>query len=300
MLLHPASKFASKSFAIAFPLRHCYYLCHSCYYKLPYKVIAKITIAIIYMLTLMLFHHPSSAKNWQNMNIDNLKQQLSEEIALKIEAEKIAINYLRISSPIEEPATQYSPVIQSIHIDPRIKKFTAEIGIKTTGDNQKMPLKTQATAEGRYEIHQFIPVANRNIAKGEILKLNDLTKIAYPVRKIRGNTAIYPEDIEGMEAKRSLQMHQIISKTALIKPIVVRKGQLINTAYISQNMVINIEAEALRDGSIKEVIEFRNIETKKIFSAKIFDANNVIINYQTNSPIYEAEKIMLRLPQTLD
>ena len=85
------------------------------------------------------------------------------------------------------------------------------------------------------------------------------------------------EHLMGMQAARFLNAGQIISFSDLKKETVLKKGQMVKAIAGHAFFEVSISAQAEEPGSIGDVIKIKNMDSQKVFAARIVEKGLVRI-----------------------
>ena len=123
------------------------------------------------------------------------------------------------------------------------------------------------------DVWKTVPCAARVLNRGDILEAETITF----ARKNLAYLSRLPWDGHGLP----LRMAAAVGKDQVIfahvvEPIpVVQKGAPVTLVYAGQTLTLSVPAESLEDGGIGTMIRVRNIQSKKIVTARVFDAETV-------------------------
>ena len=85
------------------------------------------------------------------------------------------------------------------------------------------------------------------------------------------------EAVIGMQAVRFLNAGQILQYSDLRKETVLKKGQIVRAMFGAVDFEIAISAEAQESGSIGDVVKIKNLDSQKVFAAKVVERGIVRI-----------------------
>lgn len=125
----------------------------------------------------------------------------------------------------------------------------------------------------RYEV---IPVLNKIVKVGDVMN-EDM--FVMEKRKVINNRDVVKriESVIGMQASRFLSAGQTISFSDLKKEVVLKKGQMVRAFVGGVDFEVAISAEAQESGSLGDMIKIKNLDSQKVFAAKIVDRGIVRI-----------------------
>ena len=124
--------------------------------------------------------------------------------------------------------------------------------------------------------YQNVPVLSKSVKIGEIL-----TEEMFAIEKrqlINSNDVIKKiELISGLQAARFLNAGQVILFADVKKEQVLKKGQMVKAMVGGIDFEVAISAEAQESGSVGDVVKIKNLDSQKVFGAKIMDRGTVRI-----------------------
>jgi flagella basal body P-ring formation protein FlgA len=124
--------------------------------------------------------------------------------------------------------------------------------------------------------YQSVPVVNRSIKIGDVLTEDMFTFEKRQIMNTR-DTVKKIESIVGMQAIRFLNAGQIIQYSDLKKEQVLKKGQMVRAIFGTSDFEVAISAEAQEAGSIGDMVKIKNVDSQKVFAAKIVERGLVRI-----------------------
>ena len=124
--------------------------------------------------------------------------------------------------------------------------------------------------------YQNVPVLNKSVKIGDVLT-EDMVTIEYrQMMNVRDNVQKI-EAVIGMQAVRFLNAGQILQYSDLRKETVLKKGQIVRAMFGAVDFEIAISAEAQESGSIGDVVKIKNLDSQKVFAAKVVERGIVRI-----------------------
>jgi flagellar basal body P-ring formation protein FlgA len=124
--------------------------------------------------------------------------------------------------------------------------------------------------------YQSVPVVNRSIRIGDVLTEDMFTFEKRQVMNSR-DTVIKIDSVIGMQAMRFLSAGQIIQYSDLKKEQVLKKGQMVRAMFGTSDFEVAISAEAQEAGAIGDVVKIKNMDSQKVFAAKVVERGLVRI-----------------------
>ena len=129
-----------------------------------------------------------------------------------------------------------------------------------------------------YQTYISIPVLKHATAHGEILTNDDIKYITIEEPRNLSNIVVNPEDLIGMVTTSNIKEDKAIMNHQVKKPFIIQRKQIVFATYRNGNLTLKLKVEAMEKGKRGDIIKVRNTNSNSILSARIEDANNVIIN----------------------
>ena len=124
--------------------------------------------------------------------------------------------------------------------------------------------------------YQNVPVLNKSVKIGDVIT-EDMITIEYrQMMNVRENVQ-KAEAVIGMQAVRFLNAGQILQYSDLRKETVLKKGQIVRAMFGAADFEVAISAEAQESGSIGDVVKIKNLDSQKVFAAKVVERGIVRI-----------------------
>ncbi len=115
-----------------------------------------------------------------------------------------------------------------------------------------------------------LPVPASTISAGQIIQMDDLSERAFrTTRRSLAGIATTRSEIEGKEARRPLIAGRPIPSSAIMRPLVVRRGEKVTAFYEEAGFTISMQLLSMEDGSTGDVIMLRNSITGTLIKAEI-------------------------------
>ena len=113
--------------------------------------------------------------------------------------------------------------------------------------------------------------AARNIARGEIISINDVSLVHGPLEK----GALACEEVVGMTPRSSFRAGKTFRMVSLKPPLVVKRGQHVMIVYESGPLRVTSTGEARRDGAVGQWIPVRNSSSGTEIKARVVSPGRV-------------------------
>lgn len=148
------------------------------------------------------------------------------------------------------------------------------IGIRCEGSS---PWKIYVS--GRVRLFQSVAVLARPLPKDAPIQPYDIEFREQDVSSLTKGYFTRAEELAGMTARRALTQGEVLTPTQLQAPTAVNKGQKVMIRAQGAAFDIVMTGEALRDGSIGERIQVRNLSSGRIVEALVQAPGEVLVSY---------------------
>ena len=119
-------------------------------------------------------------------------------------------------------------------------------------------------------------VLRQNISTDSILTAGMLESTSRQRRFVRGNLVIDARSVIGAKTKRALSMGQILTFQDLC---LVCKGDVVTIAIDDKGLAVSVSGIATEDGSLGDVIQVQNRQSKRTIRAEVVGVNRVEIRF---------------------
>ena len=163
-------------------------------------------------------------------------------------------------------------LISKLKVDDDNNKFTSSAEIFAGGNSVE---KTELL--GRFFVMKEVYLPTRDIAKGEVIKSEDLKPVLMRENRVKKDAITEADNMVGKQAIRLLKKDKLIVNKDVRDEIVVKKGQEVTVIYKNKGLQITSKMEAVEDGSNGSFIKFINTKSNKEVIAKVVDKNTAEI-----------------------
>ena len=163
--------------------------------------------------------------------------------------------------------------VDNLIYDPKSGRFIATVAAPAND-----PSARRHRITGR--VHQMIsiPVVSKRMRSGDIVKKHHVAWTSVRESTIRRDTIVHEEDLVGMAVKRVVREHSPIRLSYVQRPVLVRKNGLVTIHLASKMMTLTAQGQAMQDGSKGEIVQVKNIQSKKVIEAVVTHAGKVRVN----------------------
>jgi len=118
-------------------------------------------------------------------------------------------------------------------------------------------------------IYREIPIALRDIARGEVISENHIGTNVVNVSSIRQAFLADTQAIVGKEAKRNISSGEPFRTALLDAPTAVKRGELVTLESLAGSIKVSSAGTAMADGRVGQKIRVRNNSSERIISGVV-------------------------------
>jgi flagellar basal body P-ring formation protein FlgA len=195
----------------------------------------------------------------------------------RMEVERKIKNHLQINCFECELKIQISSVPSNLASD-----WNLDLNIDLTKNTAMIPIYSTSQPDkkgwvvAQIKRYQNIPVLNRSAKMGEVITKDMLSFEKRQVFNVR-ETILNKEAIEGMQTSRYINAGQPLMYIDLKREVVMKRGQIVRVLVGNDSFEVSMSGQVEESGSIGEVIKIKNLDSQKVFAAKIIDRGVVRI-----------------------
>lgn len=153
----------------------------------------------------------------------------------------------------------------------RSGRFRAQFSIDTGTRRQEVTFRGTAR-----EIRRAV-VLSRPIGRGEIISAGDVIEARLNGRDVTGQSAVSPEQLVGMEAKRNLRDNSAVNLSDVQQPILVERNQAVTITYKSRSMQLSGQGRALTAGAKGDIISIVNLQSNRTIQGRVVSSGEVVV-----------------------
>jgi len=178
-------------------------------------------------------------------------------------------NMLRLHVPSDSAATM---AVEDITFNPNTRRFAASIVAPVDSPGS---VRTRVT--GKIFRMLEIPVLNRRLAGGEIIRSRDIKWIEARSRQTGRNVITNDIELIGMSAKRGIRMGVPIRVSEVGHPVLVAKGSLVVMTLITPQMRLTSQGKAMESGIDGDTIRVLNTRSNNVVQATVTSSGQVTV-----------------------
>ncbi len=129
------------------------------------------------------------------------------------------------------------------------------------------------------EVYKKVLCAKRGLAKGQVIRAEDLCLVRMPISKLRGRFFDSPSQVAGLAAHRSIRPGQVLFASAVSKPVLVKRGSRVLIVAATDSLRITVPGIAQEKGAQGDFVRVKNIDSKRVIIAQVKDRDTVIVRF---------------------
>lgn len=165
------------------------------------------------------------------------------------------------------PAGQAVLQVESFSFDSRSGRFIAALTTPGRGEAVRF--------SGRAQPIESLPVLKNRIAAGQTITKSDVEWMQVPAGRYGGGYIDRIEDLIGQSPRRPLAAGLPLRSADIGKPEVITKNSLITMVAQGPGLTITTTGRAIEAGSLGDVIQVMNLQSKKTVQATVTGLNQV-------------------------
>ncbi|AGH94785.1 flagellar basal body P-ring formation chaperone FlgA [Pseudobdellovibrio exovorus] len=160
--------------------------------------------------------------------------------------------------------------------------WAMDLNIDMSKNNVMIPVySTSNTAQKGWIIadikrYQNVPVLRHSVKIGDVLTEDMFVTEKRQLMHTR-DTVQSVEAVVGMQANRFISAGQLLRYSDVKKEQVLRRGQMVKAMFGGPDFEVMISAEAQEAGAIGDVVKIKNMDSQKVFAARIVERGLVRI-----------------------
>lgn len=144
-------------------------------------------------------------------------------------------------------------------------------------------LFTRAPINLDVKLYQQVVIAKEQIRLKELFSTDNLRYERADIGKVSAGYFTDMNKVIGLASRRSLKPGMVITDSMIAKPILIKRGSVINVVARVGSMEVTTMGQAMQDGVEGQIIRVQNVSSKKFISAKVLDETTVqVLTYQSN------------------
>lgn len=195
----------------------------------------------------------------------------------RLEIERKIMNHLLAKCGTCEYRIQINSVPQNLLTD-----WELDMNVDFNKSTVMIPAFSTSTPDKKgwvvVELKKYavVPVLTRPLKIGDVITEDAVTTEMRLMQSYQ-DTMMDVKSVVGMQAARFLTAGQMLASRDLKREQILRKGQMVKAIFGANALEISISAQAEEGGAVGDVIKVKNLDSQKMFAAKIIDRGVVKI-----------------------
>jgi flagella basal body P-ring formation protein FlgA len=170
------------------------------------------------------------------------------------------------AAQIQLPAGVSSALqIEQLDYDERSGRFSATV----VADTARLPVAGRAVALIE------VPVLNRRLATGEIIRKDDIDWAVLRSEQVGRQAIGDPARLIGQEVRRVVPAGQTLRAADLRTPLAVTKNAVVTMMLQTPRMQLTSKGKSMEDGSIGDTVRIMNTQSKTVIEGVVTSINTV-------------------------
>jgi flagellar basal body P-ring formation protein FlgA len=132
-----------------------------------------------------------------------------------------------------------------------------------SGNKWSVHVPTQVT------IYRSIPIAKKDIGRGDIISREQIGTTLVNVSNIRQAFVSDSAAVIGQEAKRNIGQGEPFKTSSLDSPTAIKRGEMVTLESLAGSITVNSAGTALADGRVGQKIRVRNNTSERVVSGVV-------------------------------
>ncbi len=195
----------------------------------------------------------------------------------RLEIERKIMNHLLAKCGTCEYRIQINSVPQNLLTD-----WELDMNVDFNKSTVMIPAFSTSTPDKKgwvvVELKKYavVPVLTRPLKIGDVITEDAVTTEMRLMQNYQ-DTMMDVKAVVGMQAARFLTTGQMLASRDLKREQILKKGQMVKAIFGANALEISISAQAEEGGAVGDVIKVKNLDSQKMFAAKIIDRGVVKI-----------------------
>jgi flagella basal body P-ring formation protein FlgA len=199
----------------------------------------------------------------RNIGHKDVEERIASAIASQYrfgEAKNIGITFDRNVNAINvEPQLVADLAVTRLSFDPRSGRFDVTLDVPGSTIARRGTLRFSGVAAEVFET----AVLTREIARGEVVRTNDVVMERRPKRELSGDAIADSGAAIGMAARQGLRAGQPLRRADLMKPELVGRNEPVTLYFQAPGISLTVRGTAIEPGTEGDIINVMNTQSKR-------------------------------------
>jgi len=177
-----------------------------------------------------------------------------------------------LPDPLHADAGAQEPVaLRRLNYSNRSGRFIAQFSVDTGTRLQEVALRGVARET------RMVVVLNRPVGRGDLILAEDVTETRLNVQNVSERSALSPDQLIGMEARRNLRENTAVNTSDVEPPVLVERNQAVTITYKTPTMILTSRGRALTAGSRNDLINILNLQSNRIVQGRVEGRGEILV-----------------------
>lgn len=194
-----------------------------------------------------------------------ISRRIADMVKQRNGGRPVEIHFHGMGNEIEVPASTAAFQVEDFSYDSRSGRFYGTVA--STAANIKV--------SGRAQVVEAIPVLKSRVAAGHVITRNDVEWLQVPANRYGAGFIDRFDDLIGQTPRRALAAGMPIRSADIGKPEAIAKNGLVTMVAQAPGLTITTTGRAMESGSIGDVVQVMNLQSKRTIQATVTGMNLV-------------------------
>jgi len=214
-----------------------------------------------------------STRNAFEISYSDAEEAVGAALNQKGIGDKISVTIVgRKNAPIFASDKPVTIEVKGLQIEKRDNRWSASLLFVAAGE-----VVSALPSTGHFDEMVELPVLKREIRTGDIISEADIEIRDFSMAHTRTDTVTDISALVGKSPLHNISPSRPLREHEVASPAIIKKNNVVDMHYSSPGMEITTVGQALDDGAKGDVINIRNMASKKIVRAIIADNKTVNI-----------------------
>ncbi len=194
-----------------------------------------------------------------------ISRRIADMVKQRNGGKPVEIFFHGMGNELEVPASTAAFRVEDFSFDSRSGRFYGTVASTTTS----------IKVSGRAQAVESIPVLKNRIAAGQVISRNDVEWLQVPTNRYGAGFIDRFDDLIGQTPRRALGAGVPIRAADIGKPEAIAKNSLVTMVVQAPGLTITTTGRAMESGSIGDVVQVMNPQSKRTIQATVTGTNLV-------------------------
>jgi len=136
-------------------------------------------------------------------------------------------------------------------------------------------INTHAYIDSDVKIYKYVIIASTKLKKGDIISSDNIKSVETDISVLPDSVIFDKNKVLGLETSTLIPSGTVLLNFMVRKVPMIKKGEIVDMTMRSSQLVLRTKVIALSDGYFGNIINVKNINSKKILAGKIVSSVEV-------------------------